>query len=91
MSRLSYKLKKEINPIVLERDGYKCFYNNCEFTETNPLETGPGFSSPNQPVQERATAYRDGSGSNLRSDPHYATINGYWDEPSGESRLKRRR
>ncbi len=38
MSRLSYKLKKEINPIVLERDGYKCLYNNCEFTETNPLE-----------------------------------------------------
>ena len=32
------------------------------------IVTGPGFSSPNQPDQERTTAYRDSSGPNSRSD-----------------------
>ncbi len=48
---------------------------------------GPGFSSPNQPDQERTTAYRDSSGPKSRSDAHYATTVGDWEEPSGESRL----
>ncbi len=50
--------------------------------------TGPSFSSPNQPDQERTTAYRDSSGSESRSDAHCATIVGDWEEPSGESRLE---
>ena len=52
------------------------------------MVTAPGFSSPNQPDQKRTTAYRDSSGPNSRSDAHYATIVGDWEEPSGESRLK---
>ena len=51
------------------------------------MVTGPGFSSPNQPDQERTTAYRDSSGSNSRSDARFATIVGEWEEPSGESRF----
>ena len=51
---------------------------------------GPGFSSPNQPDQERATAYRDSSGPDSRSDAHCATIVGDREEPTGESRLRRR-
>ncbi len=51
------------------------------------MVTGPGFSAPNQLDQERTTAYRDSSGPNSRSDAHYATIVGDWEEPSGESRL----
>ncbi len=51
------------------------------------MVTGPGFSSPNQPDQERTTAYRDSSGSDSRSDALRATIVGDWEEPSGESRL----
>ena len=52
------------------------------------MATGPGFSSPNQPGQERTTAYRDSSGPKSRSDAHGATIVGDWEEPSGESRNK---
>ena len=51
--------------------------------------TRPSFSSPNQPDQERATAYRDNSGPESRSDAHCATIVGDWEEPSGESPSKR--
>ncbi len=51
------------------------------------MVTGPGFSSPNQPNQERTTVYRDSSGPNSRSDAHYATIVGDWEEASGEFRL----
>ncbi len=51
------------------------------------MVTGPGFSSPNQPDQERTTACRDSSGPKSRSDAHCATIVGDWEEPSGESRL----
>ena len=51
------------------------------------MVTGPGFSSPNQPDQERTTAYRDSSRPNSRSDAHCATIVGDWEEPSGESRF----
>ena len=50
--------------------------------------TGPRFSSPNQPDQERTTAYRDSSGPNSRSDAHCATNVGDWARPSGESRFK---
>ncbi len=50
--------------------------------------TGPGFSSSNQPDQERTTAYRDSSGSNSQPHAHCATIVGDWEEPSGESRLR---
>ncbi len=32
------------------------------------IVTGPGFSSPNRPDQERATAYRDSSGPNSQPD-----------------------
>ena len=53
------------------------------------MVTGPGFSSPNQPDQERTTAYRDSSGPDSRSDAHCATNVGDWEEPSGESRFKR--
>lgn len=49
--------------------------------------TGPGFSSPNQPDQERTTAYHDSSGPDSQSDAHSAIIVGGWDKPSGESRL----
>ncbi len=49
------------------------------------MVTGPGFSSPNQPDQERTTAYRDSSGPNSRSDAHCATIVGDWEKPSGEN------
>ncbi len=52
------------------------------------LGTGPSFSSPNQPDQERTTAYRDSSGLESRSDAHCATNVGDWEEPSGESRLE---
>ncbi len=52
------------------------------------MVTGPGFSSPNQPDQERTTAYRDSSGPNSRSDAHCATIVGDWEEPSGESQFR---
>ena len=51
------------------------------------MVTGPGFSSPNQPDQERTTAYRDSAGPNSRSDAHFATIFGDCEEPSGESRF----
>ena len=51
------------------------------------MVTGPGFSSRNQPDQERTTAYRDSSGPNSRRDAHCATIVGNWKEPSGESRV----
>ncbi len=50
--------------------------------------TGPGFSSPNQPDQERTTAHSDRSGPESRSDAHCATTVGDWEEPSGESRIK---
>ncbi len=52
------------------------------------MVTGPGFSSPDQPDQERTTAYRDSSGLESRSDAHCATNVGDWEEPSGESRLE---
>ncbi len=52
------------------------------------MVTGPGFSSLNQPDQERTTAYRDSSGPKSRSDAHCVTIVGDCEEPSGESRLK---
>ncbi len=52
------------------------------------LVRGSGFRSPNQPDQERTTAYRDSSRSESRSDAHCATIVGDWEEPSGESRLR---
>ncbi len=45
-------------------------HSQCE------MATGPGFSSPNQPDQERTTAYRDSSGPNSRSDAHCATLIG---------------
>ncbi len=48
------------------------------------MVAGPGFSSPNQPDQERTTAYRDSSGPNSRSDARCATIVGDWEVPSGE-------
>ncbi len=51
------------------------------------MVTGPGFSSPNQPDQERTTAYRDSAGQNSWSDAHCATIVGDWEEPSGEFRI----
>ena len=51
------------------------------------MVTGPGFSSPNQPNQERTTVYRDSSGQNSRSDSHYATILCDWKKPSGKSQL----
>ena len=53
------------------------------------MATGPGFSSPNQPDQERTKAYRDSSGPKLRPDASCATIVGNWEEPSGEFRLNR--
>ena len=49
------------------------------------IATGPGFSSPNQPGQERTTAYRVISGPDFRLDAHWATIVGDWEEPSEES------
>ncbi len=61
---------------------------NARNSPMSALVTGPGFSSPNQPDQERATAYRDSSGPESRSDAHCATIVGDWEEPFGESRLK---
>ncbi len=47
--------------------------------------TGQGFSSPNQPDQERTVAYCDSSGPESRSDVHSATIVGDWEKPSGET------
>ncbi len=52
------------------------------------MVTGPGFLSPNQPDQERTTAYRDSPGPDSRSDDPCATIIGDWEEPSGESRTR---
>ena len=49
------------------------------------MVTGPGFSLPNQPDQERTTAYRDSSGSKSRLDARCATIVGDWEKPSGEN------
>jgi hypothetical protein len=48
---------------------------------------GAGLLLSNQLDKERTAAYRDSSGPNSRSDAHYATIVGNWEEPSGESRL----
>ncbi len=53
------------------------------------MATAPRFSSPNQPDQERITAYRDSSGPKLRSDAHFATIVGDWEKPYGESQFRR--
>ena len=53
------------------------------------MVTGPIFSSPNQPDQERTTAYRDRSGPNSRSRVHCATLVDDWEKPPGESRLNR--
>ena len=50
------------------------------------MVTGPGFSSPNQPDQERVTAYRDSPRPDSRSDAHCAAIVGEWEGRSGESR-----
>ena len=59
--------------------------------EVRPSEcemvTGPGFSSPDQPDQERTTAYRDSPGPDSRPDAHCVTIVCDWEEPSGESRF----
>jgi hypothetical protein len=55
------------------------------------MVTGPGFLSSNQPDKGRATAYRDSSGPDSRSDARYATIVGDWEEPSGECRVKAQR
>ena len=52
------------------------------------MVTGPGFSSPNQPNQERTKAYRDSSGPNSRSDAHCGIILGDWEKPSGESQFE---
>jgi hypothetical protein len=52
------------------------------------LVTGQGFSSPNQPEQERTTAYRDSSGPESRSNAYCVTIIGDWKAPSGESRFR---
>ena len=52
------------------------------------IVTGSSFSSPNQPDQERTTAYRDSSGLESRSDALCTTIVGDWEDPSGESRLE---
>ncbi len=41
-----------------------------------------------QSARSRATAYRDSSGPESRSDAHCATIIGDWEEPSGESLLR---
>ena len=49
------------------------------------MVTGPGFSSPNQPDQERTMAYRDSSGPDSRAHAHCATVVGDWEEPSGET------
>ncbi len=49
---------------------------------------GPDFSSPHQPDQERATAYRDSSVPESLRDSLRATIDGDWEEQSGESRFK---
>ena len=51
------------------------------------MVTGSSFSSPNQPDQERTTAYRDSSGPDSQLDAHCATVVGDWEEPSGESRF----
>ena len=51
------------------------------------MVTGPGFSSPNQPDQERTTAYCDSSGPDSQLDAHCATVVGDWEEPSGEPRF----
>ena len=68
-----------------DRTGVCCAGRNapsqCE------MVTRPGFSSPNQPDQERSTAYRDSSGPDSFSDAHCAITVGDWEEPSGESRL----
>ena len=49
---------------------------------------GPHFSSPNQPDQERTTAYRASAGPDSWSAAYCATIVGDWEEPSGESRIQ---
>ncbi len=48
---------------------------------------GPDFSSPHQPDQERTTAYRDSSVPESLRDALRATIDGDWEEQSGESRF----
>ncbi len=48
------------------------------------MANGQESQSPNQPDQERTTAYRDSSGPNSRSDAHCASIVGDWEEPSWE-------
>jgi len=38
VSRLTYKFKKQYEPIILERDGYKCFYCHADFNTYLPAE-----------------------------------------------------
>ncbi len=66
------------------------FFNLCSqfFNLVEEIaEPSRFFFSPNQPDQERTTAYRDSPGPDSRSDDPGATIVGDWEEPSGESRL----
>ncbi len=66
----------------------RCVPRRSKWALTLRKGHGPRFSSPNQPDQERTTAYRDNSGPNSRSDAHCSTIVGNCEEPSGESQLK---
>jgi len=47
MARLSHRLKKQYDPIILKRDGSKCFYCKREFTETIPPEHDHLNNKPN--------------------------------------------
>ncbi len=52
------------------------------------MANGQESQSPNQPDQERTTAYRDSSVPESRSGAHYATVVGDWEEPCGDSRVE---
>ena len=52
------------------------------------MVTGPGFSSPNQPDQERSAIYRTSLGPTCILDALRATLGCYCREPSGDSRVR---
>ena len=82
MNAITYIRERRSKGALAARNGHGAKWSRGK------MVTGPGFSSPNPPDQERTTAYRDSSGPDSRSDAHCATLVGDWEEPSGESRLR---
>ncbi len=93
VGRESPKLTRNGHDDSLSRSTQAARHDRCvpRRSKCTPLVRngqGPDFSSPHQPDQERATAYRDSSVPESLRDALRATIDGDWEEQSGESRFK---